>query len=181
MTTYQFLRNFLTEKASDLTQIMSNFFSDLFRQFVSSIHFPPFMYDRCSSLKVNRHARCISDHLHALLTYTDLSPALIKQSKPCMQQLHPHCDKTAGFYQAQLVHHGLKSLKTKGSHQEHSSCRHPSEQWHARPSWKHSVAGAQSHGAIGGQGCHGWKRILCGEGGGGAESAWKGRGEKRIC
>ena len=93
---------------------MSDFFSDPSRQFASPIHFPPFTYNRHSGLEANRHARCASDCLHALLTYTDPGPALTKQGKPRVQQPRPHRNESAGFYQAQLVHHGLKPLKTKG-------------------------------------------------------------------
>lgn len=84
------------------------------RVYASPVASPPFTYERLSGLEANRHARCASDRLYELLTYTDPGPVLTKQGKPRVHQPPPHKDPTVAFYEAQLVHYGLKPLKTKG-------------------------------------------------------------------
>lgn len=78
------------------------------RLYASPISSPPFTYDRHDGLRVNNHARCASNQLYALLTYTDPGPVLTRQGKPRVHQPPPHKDPSAAFYEAQLVHYGLE-------------------------------------------------------------------------
>ena len=80
----------------------------------------PFEYDDYGlqvkveqSYNIRRIGRCSSDHLIYLLTYVDPGPVLTKKGKPRIHQPPPHKDETAAFYQAQLVHYGLRPLKDK--------------------------------------------------------------------
>ena len=61
----------------------------------------------------HRIGRCSSDHLIYLLTYEDPGPLLTKKGKPRVHQPAPHKDETGAFYQAQLIHYGLRPLKDK--------------------------------------------------------------------
>ena len=66
-------------------------------------------------LKVDRYPRCESERLYNLLTYVDHGPVLTKAGKPRVHQPPPHKDETGAFYEAQLVHYGLKRFKTKAA------------------------------------------------------------------
>ncbi|KAF9031016.1 hypothetical protein BDZ89DRAFT_1064350 [Hymenopellis radicata] len=63
----------------------------------------------------NRHTRCDSVSLHALLTHQDPPPVMTKAGKPAKRQPPPFVDRPGHFYCAQLLHYGLKPLKTKDS------------------------------------------------------------------
>lgn len=63
----------------------------------------------------NRHPRASSYHLHSLLTYTPSGPVLTKKGTVAKRQPPPHKDETEHFYCAQLIHYGLKPLKTKAA------------------------------------------------------------------
>ena len=60
------------------------------------------------------HTRKDAAELYALLTYTPPPPALTKAGKVAKRQpKDTHKDEEAHFYAAQLVHYGLKPLKTR--------------------------------------------------------------------
>lgn len=59
------------------------------------------------------HERCDSATLHALLTHVDPPPLLTKAGKLAKRQPEPFVDRPGHFYCAQLLHYGLKPLKTK--------------------------------------------------------------------
>ena len=60
------------------------------------------------------HTRKDATELYALLTYTPPPPALTKAGKVAKRQpKDTHKDEEAHFYAAQLVHYGLKPLKTR--------------------------------------------------------------------
>ncbi len=61
----------------------------------------------------NRHTRCDSVSLHALLTHQDPPPLMTKAGKRAKRQPPPFVDRPGHFYCAQLLHYGLKPLKTK--------------------------------------------------------------------
>ena len=62
----------------------------------------------------NRHTRKDAAELYALLTYTPPPLALTKAGKVAKRQpKDTHKDEEAHFYEAQLVHYGLKPLKTR--------------------------------------------------------------------
>lgn len=63
--------------------------------------------------EVDCYPRCDSKHLYNLLTFIDHGPLLTKAGKLRKRQPLPHRDKTAEFYEAQLVHYGLERLKTR--------------------------------------------------------------------
>ncbi|KAI9870113.1 MAG: hypothetical protein M1830_004672, partial [Pleopsidium flavum] len=92
---------------------MSWSFDDFDGEFAAPISSPPFTFSRSGGLEVNRYARCADSSLYDLLTYVDPGPVLTKKGKPRVHQPPPHKDETAAFYEAQLVHYGLKPLKTK--------------------------------------------------------------------
>lgn len=62
----------------------------------------------------HRYSREESSRLYTLLTYTEPPPVLTKKGTVAKRQPPPHKDPAAGFYTAQLLHYGLKPLKTKG-------------------------------------------------------------------
>ena len=64
---------------------------------------------------VNKHRRCPATHLYDLLTHIEEGPRFKKNGQLHAHQSAPHKDQTAGFYEAQLVHYGLKPLKTKAA------------------------------------------------------------------
>lgn len=59
------------------------------------------------------YTRALDSDLHDLLTWVDEGPVLTKKGVPAKRQPPPHKDETAAFYIAQLMHYGLKPLKTK--------------------------------------------------------------------
>ncbi|KIM35188.1 hypothetical protein M413DRAFT_20802 [Hebeloma cylindrosporum] len=60
------------------------------------------------------HTRKDTAELYALLTYTPPPPALTKAGKVAKRQpKDTHKDEEAHFYAAQLIHYGLKPLKTR--------------------------------------------------------------------
>jgi hypothetical protein len=60
------------------------------------------------------HTRKDAAELYALLTYTPPPPALTKAGKVAKRQpKDTHKDEEAHFYEAQLIHYGLKPLKTR--------------------------------------------------------------------
>ncbi|KAF8641292.1 hypothetical protein AX16_010071 [Volvariella volvacea WC 439] len=62
----------------------------------------------------HRHTRCDPVTLYHHLTYIPPSgPVLTKSGAVSKRQPAPHVDPPAHFYRAQLVHYGLKPLKTK--------------------------------------------------------------------
>ncbi|TFK43970.1 hypothetical protein BDQ12DRAFT_731924 [Crucibulum laeve] len=61
-----------------------------------------------------QHGRADPADLHALLTYTPPPPVLTKAGKVAKRQpVNTHKEKEAHFYCAQLLHYGLKPLKTR--------------------------------------------------------------------
>ncbi|KAL1738716.1 hypothetical protein HDZ31DRAFT_69698, partial [Schizophyllum fasciatum] len=60
----------------------------------------------------HRHPRCDASSLHGLLTYTP-GPVLTKKGQVAKRQPPPHKDPPAHFYTAQMLHYGLKPLKTR--------------------------------------------------------------------
>ncbi|KAL1709208.1 hypothetical protein EV121DRAFT_276594 [Schizophyllum commune] len=60
----------------------------------------------------HRHPRCDATSLHGLLTYTP-GPLLTKKGQLAKRQPPPHKDPPAHFYTAQMIHYGLKPLKTR--------------------------------------------------------------------
>ncbi|KAL1721774.1 hypothetical protein EV715DRAFT_271031 [Schizophyllum commune] len=60
----------------------------------------------------HRHPRCDVSSLHGLLTYTP-GPLLTKKGQVAKRQPPPHKDPPAHFYTAQMIHYGLKPLKTR--------------------------------------------------------------------
>lgn len=60
-----------------------------------------------------RHERESPGSLYNLLTYTQPPPLLTKAGKVAKRQPLPHKDQPGHFYCAQLLHYGLKPLKTK--------------------------------------------------------------------
>ncbi len=85
------------------------------RQYIAPISCPPFTYSTDGGLKVNGHSRCDEQRLYELLTYVDPGPVLTKKGEPRVRQPPAHKDQTGAFYEAQLVHYGLKPLKTKSA------------------------------------------------------------------
>ena len=66
------------------------------------------------------HTRKDAGELYALLTYTPPPPALTKAGKVAKRQpKDTHKDEEAHFYTAQLVHYGLKPLKTREPAKKH--------------------------------------------------------------
>ena len=62
----------------------------------------------------HQHPRADSSHLYALLTYeAPTGPVFTKKGTVAKRQPPPHKDETEHFYCAQLIHYGLKPLKTK--------------------------------------------------------------------
>ena len=61
----------------------------------------------------NQHEREGSQQLYKLLTYTPPPPTLTKKGTVAKKQPVPHKDHAAHFYCAQLIHYGLKPLKTR--------------------------------------------------------------------
>ena len=62
----------------------------------------------------NRHERADAPYLYRLLTYTEpTAPVLTKAGYVAKRQPPPHKDPPGHFYCAQLIHYGLKPLKTK--------------------------------------------------------------------
>jgi hypothetical protein len=84
------------------------------RIFAPPITSGPFTFDG-HKLEVDRRPRCDSRRLYYLLTYVNPGPVLTKAGKPRKHQPPPHKDETGAFYEAQLVHYGLKRLKTKAA------------------------------------------------------------------
>ncbi|KAI9460042.1 hypothetical protein F5148DRAFT_1150783 [Russula earlei] len=78
-----------------------------------------FFYDKSHGLHVRppkddrSFPRADPKHLHYLLTWTDPGPVLTKKGVPRKRQPHPHRDETGAYYTAQMMHYGLKPLKTK--------------------------------------------------------------------
>lgn len=66
----------------------------------------------------HRHARADPSTLYNLLTYEDRGPVLTKKGVPAKRQ-PVHKDETVHFYCAQLLHYGLKPLKTKPAAKKH--------------------------------------------------------------
>ncbi|KAI4293879.1 hypothetical protein K525DRAFT_274810 [Schizophyllum commune Loenen D] len=60
----------------------------------------------------HRHPRCDVSSLHGLLTYTP-GPLLTKKGQVAKRQPPPYKDPPAHFYTAQMIHYGLKPLKTR--------------------------------------------------------------------
>lgn len=87
---------------------------DFGRIFAPPVSSGSFTFDG-DKLKVDRHPRCDNKRLYGLLTYVDPGPLLTKAGKPRAHQPPPHKDETGAFYEAQLVHYGLKRLKTKAA------------------------------------------------------------------
>lgn len=73
----------------------------------------PFTYANNTGFLVNKHGRYPAARLFDLLTHVEEGPRLKKNGQLHAYQPTPHKDQTAGFYEAQLVHYGLKPLKTK--------------------------------------------------------------------
>ena len=71
-----------------------------------------YKYGTCG-LQVNGIDRSSSERLMYLLTYVDPGPVLTKRGKPRVRQPPPHKDETGKFYEAQLIHYGLKPRKDK--------------------------------------------------------------------
>jgi hypothetical protein len=66
------------------------------------------------AIDYHTHPRKDAAELYALLTYTPPPPALTKAGKVAKRQpKDTHKDEEAHFYAAQLVHYGLKPLKTR--------------------------------------------------------------------
>ena len=63
----------------------------------------------------HRHGRTDSTALFHLLTYTEPSPLLTKAGTVAKRQRLPHKDPPGHFYSAQLIHYGLKPMKTKAA------------------------------------------------------------------
>ena len=61
----------------------------------------------------HRHSRAEPFRLYALLTYKDQGPILTKKGVPAKRQPPKYQDESSHFYCAQLIHYGLKPLKTK--------------------------------------------------------------------
>ena len=61
----------------------------------------------------NQHEREGAQQLYKLLTYTPPPPTLTKKGTVAKRQPAPHKDHAAHFYCAQLIHYGLKPLKTR--------------------------------------------------------------------
>jgi len=81
----------------------------------------PFSCDRTLYVTVDhyRHERADPGTLHRLLTYTEPGPRLTKAGKIAKRQPPPHKDEPGHFYCAQLLHYGLKPLKTKEPAKKH--------------------------------------------------------------
>lgn len=88
-----------------------------------------FFYDFSSGLYVevadgdsytkHRHPRADPSRLYDLLTYEDKGPVLTKKGVPAKRQPPKHKDEPGHFYCAQLLHYGLKPLKTKAAAKKH--------------------------------------------------------------
>jgi hypothetical protein len=65
------------------------------------------------TIDYHHHERADPGTLHRLLTYTEPAPRLTKAGKVAKRQPTPHKDEPGHFYCAQLLHYGLKPLKTK--------------------------------------------------------------------
>ncbi|KAI0027547.1 hypothetical protein K488DRAFT_90731 [Vararia minispora EC-137] len=65
--------------------------------------------------KRHHHTRASPLTLHSLLTWTNPGPVLTKKGVPSKRQPAPHKDEPWHFYTAQLLHYGLKPLKTKAA------------------------------------------------------------------
>ncbi|KAK7691532.1 hypothetical protein QCA50_004931 [Cerrena zonata] len=66
----------------------------------------------------HRYGRASPSRLYDLLTYEDRGPVLTKKGVPAKRQPF-HKDETGHFYCAQLLHYGLKPLKTKAAAKKH--------------------------------------------------------------
>lgn len=73
----------------------------------------PFTYSSQTGFLVNKHGRCPATHLYELLTHIEEGPRFKKNGQLHAHLPAPHMDQTTGFYEAQLVHYGLKPLKGK--------------------------------------------------------------------
>ena len=88
---------------------------------------PPIVHDpfSCSgdsfyvTIDGHRHQRASSETLYQSLTYTQPDPVLTKAGKVAKRQPAPHRDPPGHFYCAQLLHYGLKPLKTKDAAKRH--------------------------------------------------------------
>jgi hypothetical protein len=65
------------------------------------------------TIEGHHHERADPGSLHHLLTYTQPAPLLTKAGKVAKRQPAPHKDPPGHFYCAQLLHYGLKPMKTK--------------------------------------------------------------------
>jgi hypothetical protein len=65
------------------------------------------------TIEGHRHERTDPESLHRLLTYTQPAPLLTKAGKVAKRQPAPHKDPPGHFYCAQLLHYGLKPMKTR--------------------------------------------------------------------
>jgi hypothetical protein len=78
-----------------------------------------FFYDDCRGLLVTLegryYPRADPQRLYSLLTWVDKGPVLTKKGVPRKRQPPPHKDETDTYYIAQLMHFGLKPLKTKAA------------------------------------------------------------------
>lgn len=86
------------------------------REYASPVSSPPFKYttdDFWVEIDHHRHRRCDPTRLYKLLTYVDPGPAYTKKGTLRVHQPVPHKDETESFYIAQLLHYGLKHLKSK--------------------------------------------------------------------
>ncbi|KAL8797416.1 MAG: hypothetical protein Q9182_007206 [Xanthomendoza sp. 2 TL-2023] len=85
--------------------------------YASPVSSPPFHYTSSSGLLVevegHRHKLCRSARLYELLTYKDPEPAYTKKGKLKIRQPPKQQDETQHFYEAQMIHYGLKPLSTK--------------------------------------------------------------------
>ncbi|KAL8682040.1 MAG: hypothetical protein Q9186_001916 [Xanthomendoza sp. 1 TL-2023] len=87
--------------------------------YASPVSSPPFYYTSSSGLYVevegHRHGRCLGSRLYGLLTYKDPGPAYTKKGTLKVHQPPKHKDETQHFYEAQIIHYGLKPLKSKAA------------------------------------------------------------------
>lgn len=97
----------------------SAFYIASMSEYASPVSSPPFKYTSLSGIYVDtpayegRHPRCSSSKIYDLLTHEDPGPAYTKTGQLHVHQPPKHKDESHHFYTAQLVHYGLKPLKTK--------------------------------------------------------------------
>ena len=92
-----------------------------------SSYAPPIVHDSFSysgdgfyvTIDGHRHQRASSETLYRSLTHTQPDPVLTKAGKVAKRQPAPHRDPPGHFYCAQLLHYGLKPLKTKDAAKRH--------------------------------------------------------------